>query len=133
MALTDQEFLSQINALTLDDHYFDHQGHLRFAWLVLSDNELEDGIHIVCSSIKNYAESLGASTKFNLTLTDAICRIIASRLTKSKAKDWKGFLLENADLETDLLGVLTNFYQKKTLFSEKARVSLVAPDIKPIE
>lgn len=86
--LSDEDFFSQFEALTLDPVHFTHLGHLRLGWLYLERYDTASAIDRACKGIKAYAESLGASTKFNLTMTNAFIRIIAAR-KKLKATDLK--------------------------------------------
>ena len=130
--LNDQAFLTQFESQTLAPIHFKHLGHLRLAWLYLSSNDVETSVQLVCSGIQAYAESLGASTKFHLTITDTLVRIIAKRINRMEEKTWKLFLDENRDLVEDAMSVLLQYFSKDLLFSETARISLIQPDIKPL-
>ncbi len=79
-ALNDATFIAQFENQTLSSAHFNHIGHLRLAWLYLERYPLEQAISLVCGGIKAYAESLGASTKFHFTITNAIVRIMAMRM-----------------------------------------------------
>ncbi|NMP31572.1 hypothetical protein HII17_08360 [Thalassotalea sp. M1531] len=130
--LSDTKFRQQFESCTLDPAYFNHLGHLRIAWLYLSEFPLEKAVDLACSGIKFYAESLGATDKFNYTITDAIIRIIHRRIKLQEIKEWSLFLSNNEDLVLNALEVLLNHYSKALLFSNRARQSLVQPDIKTI-
>ena len=130
--ITDTEFLTQFENQTLSPVHFKHIGHLRLAWLYLNNNDVDTAVKLICSGIQAYAESLGASTKFHLTITDAIARIMAKRIEIMSEKTWDLFLSENSDLVEDALSVLYQYFSKELLFSEEARISLVQPDIRPL-
>lgn len=130
--LDDAAFQSAFEDLTLDPTHFSHRGHLRIAWLYLMQNDCETAVQKVCSGIKTYAESLGASTKFNLTITDALVRIMADRIEQMEEKDWPLFLEQNPDLIEDSLALLFKYFTEDVLLSEAARTSLVQPDIRPL-
>ena len=130
--LNDQAFLTQFEGQTLAPIHFKHLGHLRLAWLYLRSNDVDTSVQLVCSGIQAYAESLGASTKFHLTITDTLVRIMAKRINRMEEKTWKLFLDENRDLVEDTMSVLLQYFSKDLLFSETARISLVQPDIKPL-
>ena len=130
--IDDNTFLTQFENQTLSPIHFRHIGHLRLAWLYLNRHDVETAIGLVCSGIQAYAESLGATTKFHLTITDAIVRIMAKRVDAMAKKEWDLFLDENRDLVEDALSVLSQYFSKDRLFSEEARTSLVQPDIKPL-
>ena len=124
--ITDQEFLSAFEALTLDPVYFDHSGHIRLAWLYLSQLSFAEANHKVCTGIKAYGESLGAHDKFNLTLTDALVRLMARRMKEGQS--WSAFTAANNDLFSDALSLLAKHFSKELLFSDSARVTLQQPD-----
>ena len=130
--INDRVFLAQFENQTLDKAYFNHLGHLRLAWLYLNSHDVDTAVTLVCSGIQAYAESLGATKKFHLTITDSIVRIMANRIDSMKEKSWQLFLEGNTDLVEDSLSVLNQYFSKDKLLSEDARVSLISPDIKRI-
>ena len=130
--LSDKEFREQFEGKTLDPIHFTHLGHMRIAWLYLIEYELDIALKHICRGIKQYAESLGDSSKFNLTLTDAMVRIMARRTEFRDNQNWEIFLAENNDLIDDFLSILLKHYSKGLLFSDEARTSLIRPDIKAI-
>jgi len=130
--ITNEEFLAQFECQTLDPVHFNHVGHIRIACIYLNKYEVKKANKKVCDAIKLYAESLGATNKFNLTLTDAIVKIMANRMKGSADNTWEVFIENNQDIVCDAIGVLNQYFSKEVLFSEQARTSLVNPDIKPI-
>ncbi len=127
--MNDSEFLYHFEKHTLDQKYFDHQGHLRLAWLYLSEHDLDTSIQLVCNGIKSYAESLGATTKFHLTITDATVRIIQQRMLAKKTHSWESFLEKNPDLVNHLLSILQRHFSPELLATETARTTLVKADL----
>lgn len=130
--LSNSEFLSRFENQTLNPIHFKHIGHLRLTWLYLNSNDVETSARLVCSGIKSYAESFELTTKFHLTITDSIVRIIARRIDMMEKKEWQLFLDQNRDLVDDAVSVLLQYFSRDLLFSETARISLVLPDIKEI-
>ena len=130
--LSDQAFLTQFESQTLSPIHFKHVGHLRLAWLYLSRNDVDTAVQLVCSGIQAYAESLGASTKLHLTITDTLVRLVAKRVNRMEEKAWELFLDQNRDLVEDAISVLLQYFSKDLLFSETARISLVQPDVRPL-
>ncbi len=130
--MNDEAFLTQFENQTLDEMHFDHLGHLRLAWLYLSENELDEAIDLVVTGIKAYAESLGATTKFHLTITNSIMRIIQQRMLLEETQSWQVFLEKNSDLVNNLKAILHQHFSADLLASEVARTTLVKPDLKPI-
>ena len=130
--LSDELFLMQFENQTLSPVHFSHIGHLRLAWLYLNHYDVETAAQRTCTGIKRYAESLGAHTKFHLTITDSLVRIMAGRVNQSQATSWLAFLADNQDLVDDAIAVLLLYFSRDVLFSESARTTLAAPDIQPI-
>ena len=130
--LSNGEFLTQFQNKTLKPVHFNHVGHLRLAWIYLNHHDLEISVEGVCTGIKAFAESLGADTKFHLTITDSLVRIMANRLGGMEQKEWPLFLDQNKDLVDDAIGVLLQYFSRDLLFSESARIALVQPDIQSI-
>ena len=139
--LTDLQFITQFEDLSLDPGYFNHLGHLRLAWLYLLKHDLTTAIDKVCCGIKAYAESLGTADKFHYTLTDAIVRIEHQRMMllqqqlnvgSLNAGQWSDFIAANADLVNDGQKVLQQYYSPQLLATEQARLGRVEADIKSL-
>ncbi len=126
MHLDDDACLRRFDALTLDPEHFDHRGHLRVAWLQLRRHGTDEACRRVCTGIRALATRFGAPEKFNHTLSEALVRIMATRLKEHE--DFDAFLQANPDLVSDCLGVLGHYYSDERLFSRAARKGWVAPD-----
>ena len=130
--LSDREFLMQFKDTSLDPARFNHVGHLRLTWIYLTHHDLETAVYNVCTGIKAYAKSLGVVDQFHLTITNSLVKIMAKRLDAMASKDWQSFLDQNRDMVDDAISVLLQHFSRDLLFSEAARTTLVAPDIRPI-
>lgn len=126
--LTDTEFLEQFENLTLPPAFFDHEGHIRLAWLYLqiSDKHAEQ---LICEGIKRYAEHLGAPNKFHYTLTAGIVRIMKQRQSQQSLVSWQHFVAHNQDLMKNAPALLCQYYSQELLASEQARLEIMAPDL----
>lgn len=130
--LTNDEFVKQFESQTLNPVYFDHQGHIRIACIYLNMYDFDTANNKTCCGIKAYAESLGATDKFNLTITDAIVKIMAKRMKSASDNTWQVFIKNNPDIVHDTLGLLSQYFSKELMFSEQARKFLVKPDLKAL-
>ncbi len=128
--LNDANFIKQFEQLTLPPEQFSHTGHIRLAWLYLSNNKREEAIEKAKRGIKAYAESLGAKDKYHTTITHYLVKEIADRQALQPAESWQSFITQNGDLELDAISVLLQYFSKHRLFSDKARVELIKPDKK---
>ncbi|KZN39371.1 hypothetical protein N480_00650 [Pseudoalteromonas luteoviolacea S2607] len=130
--LDNHVFLTQFEDLSLNPVHFNHIGHIRIACIYLNKYTEAEAIKKVCTGIRAYAESLGAKDKFNLTVTAMLVKVIANRLKSCEAKTWEAFIASNQDLATDAVGVLSQYITKERMMSDTAKVSYLAPDLKPI-
>ena len=132
--LTDTEFLAAIRACQLPAEHFTHEGHLRLAWLLTSENFNSDSAPLeACVLISEYATSLGAKDKFHRTITEFLQRLICYRQKQQQYKDWPQFLAANQDLVLDCLGVLDQYYERDILFGDQAKKQFVSPTKRNIE
>lgn len=132
MVLSDNQFIDAFEQKSLSPDVFNHQGHLRLAWLYLQQYPLEVAIEKLNSGICEYANSLGAAQKFHFTLTTAITKIIYQRVQQSGASSFELFIAKNQDLLTNMQALVLTYYSESLLNSAAARVSFVAPDLKPL-
>ena len=130
--LSDNEFVKQLEAKTLDPVYFNHIGHLRLAWLYLSRHDFERAYSLVDANIRAYADSLGETDKYHVTITYALMRIIEKRIKRQNSKTFKGFLETNSDIIDNAVSVLCEYFTKDKLFSDQAKSSLLQPDLKSL-
>jgi hypothetical protein len=132
-SLEDVEFVKAFQDCTLDPKLFDHEGHMRLAWLFLIEHPVEVAASRFCMGLQSYAASVGHSEKFHRTVTEALVRICARREGENPSKCWKEFMDKNFDLVNDCYGHLLLYYTEAVLNSERARLHWVAPDVKPLE
>lgn len=126
--LTDKTFIDAFENKTLAPEHFDHTGHLRVAWYYLTRFPLDIAVLKVCFGIKGYADSLGATQKFHLTLTYGFLMLINKRLSTDNSNQFPVFIEENPDLVTNANLLLSKHYSPEILDSDKARSQLLLPD-----
>lgn len=131
--LDDMSYLELFVSRELGPEHFDHRGHLHIAWLHLVHFDEDDARQRVCSGIRELAARFGAPEKYNHTLTEALMRIMALRLSTMTRQSFNAFLETNPDLLRDAQTVLARHYSDACLNSERAKVSWVEPDRDAIE
>ena len=67
--MRDKRFLFKFDNCTLDKSHFNHQGHLRVAWLNLSNYDFDHAMIRITEGIFRYAKSLEAEHIYHETLT----------------------------------------------------------------
>ncbi|MBV1789057.1 hypothetical protein KQ940_13445 [Marinobacterium sp. D7] len=131
--LDDKSYLELFAARALGPEHFDHRGHLYIAWLHLVHFDEDEARQRVCSGIRELAARFGAQEKYNHTLTEALVRIMARRLSGVSRQSFDTFLETNPDLLCDAHTVLARHYSDACLNSVRAKVSWVEPDRDAIE
>ena len=136
-----KEFITALEDKTLPEEMFTHEGHLRAAWIYLCEYEPQQATKKCCEAIKAYADSLGATDKFNLTISIALMKIISNRLItkdlkdssaavgQSEGYDWENFKLHNKDFFENALAILFRYYDKEVLFSDRAKREFIQPTL----
>jgi hypothetical protein len=124
--MNDRDFVAAFEACTLPGSEFTHRQHVRLAWIYLSEEALLPALARFIESLKRYAGSLGATTKYHETITYAFLFLIHERMARQPA----GTFDEFADANPDLFdAILKRYYRPETLSSELARTVFVMPDL----
>lgn len=130
--MNDGEFLAALESCELPEQEFNHRGHVRAAWLYLGKLSLPEAAQQCALSIQRYANHLGATDKFHLTLTLAWMHIIADLRQKHPADNWEEFAAACPGLFDEPGSLLQKYYREDTLFSDRARRSFVPPDLQAL-
>jgi hypothetical protein len=130
--MSDEEFLAAFLECRLDEADFDHQAHVRVAWLMLNRHSLEDAVERICSGIERFATHVGAAEKYNRTMSEALVRIMASYGAGAASMTWDESAHANPGLMSDVRGMLAHHYSPERLGSIEARQRFVAPDRSPL-
>jgi hypothetical protein len=133
MTQDDKQFLARFESLTLEPETFDHQAHLRLAFLCITEEGVERAVERVGRGIRAFAENVGAADKYHQTITEACVRLIGLRLSQQPVSDWQSFLALHPDLVYQAKAVLLHHYSPERLFNAEARTCFVAPDRLPLE
>lgn len=128
--LADDAFIHAIESHQLPPAAFDHQAHLRYAWLLTRQAPLLAAATRVSRGIQRFASYHGAAQKYHHSLTLACVALVAQRAATAS---FAQFLQHNPDLNTALTQVLAQYYHAQTLASDEARYSWRAPDLQALE
>ena len=129
--LDDDSFLTQLEEALLSPKLFDHEAHLRMAWLYLRKYGLQNAIAQACSTIQKFDQIHGSGSKFHLTLTVASVKVVHHFMQKSNTSDFQDFMHEFPVLRTDFFRLLLQHYGQDVLQSKLAKTSYVKPDLLP--
>lgn len=128
--MNDQSFLQQFEACTLPKEYFTHRGHLRLAFLYLSQCTQDEAINKIIQGIKRYAASLGATQKYHETMTIAWIKLTANAMQQSQAENFEIFYQSQPALQNSKL--IFNYYSPDLINSGEAKRKWVEPDLRPL-
>ena len=129
--LTDDHFLDEIGNCTLPPELFDHEAHLRLAWLYIKRNGLKESTALICNQITNYVNHLGARDKYNATLTVAAVNIVYSFMNASHSNRFLDFVLEFPELKSDFKRLVGSHYSFDVFSSSTAKQKFLPPDLMP--
>lgn len=129
--MNDTDFIKAFQTGTIEPKAFNHEAHLRLAWIYLRNYAPEKAIVTFCDALLHYVRSKGAETKYHQTLSEAAMRIVNERMVKNKSRSFEDFLKENKDLQDDFKKLIRQHYSMACLHSENAKMHYIEPDLKP--
>lgn len=132
LADEDRRFWQSLESGNLSPDDFDHRGHLRAAWVVLSEEGLENGGPRFLAALKRYAEGLGVGEKFHLTVSVALLCILAETIRTRPEASFPTLLAACPDLLGDAKSLLYRYYSPERLAEDRARREWLAPDREPL-
>jgi hypothetical protein len=130
--LDDEAFLTAFRNATLPSKAFNHEAHLRLAWLHLQRSPVKKAIRDVQEQIQRYALSLGATDKYHCTLTVASMKLVQERSGGTEI-GFEEFRNRHPELLTEFKGLLLRHYSEARLFSPEARMHYLEPDLLPFD
>ncbi|NGY05032.1 hypothetical protein [Solimonas terrae] len=131
--IDDRELLAGLADGSLPAARFDHENHVRVAWLCLRDADgRAAGEARFCNLLRTYVAGLGASDKYHHTLSVALLRLIDARRRVRPELDWPAFAALHRELFVDARGLLARHYSAARLNSAAARREFVDADGEPL-
>ena len=130
---SDTEFLRQFESTILDPVLFNHEAHLRLAWLNIKRFGIETALIATCDQLLAYVTKLGAKDKFNTTLTIAAIKAVYHFMLKSKTDNFKDFIEEFPRLRDNFKDLMAAHYGFDIYQSEEAKKMYLAPDLLPFD
>ena len=115
----------------VDPEQFDHEAHIRAAWLYLDAYPEDVAGERFAAALKRLTVKLGIPGKYHETITRFYLAIIAERRRSNGGSDWAAFRSANGDLFGRSNNVLSRYYSPARLASDAARRSFVLPDRLP--
>lgn len=129
----DLEFEQAFETCTFPAALFNHEAHLRLAWVHLHKYGEEKAIDNVCEQIRNYAVSLGAHGKYNITLTIAAIKAVKHFMDKAQSDTFSGLMEEFPRLKFNFRDLMAAHYGLDIYNSPTAKQGFLEPDLLPFE
>ena len=127
--LSDDEFEEQFACATLDPGLFNHEAHLRLAWIHILKYGVEQAVKNVCNQIKTFDATFGDGTKYNATVTAAAVRAVHHFAEKSTTDTFMAFIQENPRLKNNLKDLLASHYAMDIFKDRGAKETILDPDL----
>jgi predicted glycosyltransferase involved in capsule biosynthesis len=131
--LTDSEFESQFLNCTMSPEIFSHEAHIRLAWIHIRKYGFQKAEKNISKQLKCYVSSLGASDKYNETVTIAAIKAVKHFIDRSNTQDFSEFIKENNKLVTDFKGLLLSHYSTNIFESDRAKLKYIEPELIPFD
>jgi hypothetical protein len=130
--MTDAEFTRRFEDGRIRSEDFHHREHLRVAWVYLHESiSTEAACDRMRTAIRGFARAAGKPGKYHETLTVFWVRLLADLRERTEvAPELETILPRHScllDKETPLA-----YYSRGRLFSDDARLTWQAPDLKPL-
>lgn len=131
--LTDTQFEEQFRNATLHPALFNHEAHLRLAWIHIKNYGIDKAITHIRRQLKNYVAALQAKDKYNETVTIAAVRAVYHFMLKSKTTTFKDFISENKKLRDNFKALLACHYKTDIFNARNAKTAYLPPELLPFD
>lgn len=131
--MNNSEFIQAFESGTLNPQLFDHEAHIKLAWIYLKMYGEEEAIAKTCKGIRNFDLLHGDGTKYHTTLTVASVKAVHHFMQKSKSTNFEDFIVKFPRLKTSFKELLDQHYGEDIVNNKKAKVQFVEPDLLPFD
>lgn len=131
--LSDLAFEQQFADGILPPTLFNHEAHLRLAWIHIKRYGIDVAIQNVTVQLQSYVSGLGASDKYNHTLTIAAIRAVYHFILKSQTTDFQSFIEENPRLKFNFKDLMFAHYRTNIFIAEYAKTQYLEPELLPFD
>lgn len=131
--LSDRQFEQQFESLTVAPALFNHEAHIRLAWIHIHRYGLEQAIENVCTQIKAFATFHGDADKYNHTVTVAAIKAVYHFMLKSASDNFSSFIKDSSRLKTEFKQLMEAHYSMNIFTSAEAKSEYVKPNLLPFD
>jgi len=131
--ISDSDFEAQFQNCSLNPQLFTHEAHLRLAWIHVSRYGVDVAIGNITAQLQAFVNFLGATGKYNHTVTIAAIRAVNHYYLRSKSKTYIAFIGEFPQLKNQFKELMQFHYEINIFTSEKAKKVFIEPDRHPFD
>lgn len=129
--LSDENFTKQFSNCSLDPSLFDHEAHLRLAWIHIKNDGVEMASKNIQDQLQKFVSHVGAQDKYHATVTVAAVEAVNHFMKKSSSETFEDFIAQNPQLKSNLKELLNSHYSFDIFQSSEAQHSFLEPDVQP--
>lgn len=131
MKLSDVEFITKLESCSLDPEIFNHEAHLRLAWIQIGEFGLEQAQINTQNLLQKFVKHLGAQEKYHKTLTITAVNIVNQFMANQTSETFEEFISEFPQLKNNFKKLIENHYSFDIIESTKAKSEYLKPDLVP--
>lgn len=129
--LSDDRFEAAFQNCGLDPALFNHEAHLRLAWIHVTKYGEAKAIDNITSQLFSFVVSLGAIHKYNKTLTIAAIKAVNHFIGRSGADNFDEFIQQFPRLKFNFKELMGSHYGIDIFNSAIAKQQYLEPDLLP--
>ncbi len=127
--LSDDQFEIQFQSARLPPALFSHEAHVRLAWIHINKYGSEVAVENITGQLMSYVKTIGATDKYNMTLTVAAVKAVHHFMQKSASNNFPDFIAEFPRLKTNFRELMAHHYKMDIYHSPVAKREYVEPDL----
>lgn len=129
--ISDTEFEVAFGHCTVPPDVFNHEAHLRLAWIHISKYGVARAEMNIQEQLEAYVDYVGGKDKYNITLTIAAVRVVNHFIRRSTSHTFGDFIAEFPELKFDFKRLIGSHYSFDVFNSQKAKIEYLEPDLLP--
>jgi hypothetical protein len=131
--LTDDELEDQFKKGRLDPRTFDHEAHLRLAYVHVKKYGVAKAIQNLCLQIGVFDRTHGEGIKYHETITIVAVKIMNHFMRRTSALNFQGLIKEFPRLRDDFKGLISQHYSMDLFQHPTAKIEFLEPDLHPFD
>ncbi len=129
--LTDEQLVNQFADCSLSPNLFNHEAHLRLAFIHLKNQGEAKAIENICTQIKAFDVTHGDGNKYNEIVTIAAVKIVNHFMGKIRSTTFDDFIKRFPQLVHAFKGLVNQHYSADIFNLPEAKNSYLEPDLIP--